>query len=90
MRSVTHQAGPHGTEATLTEEETAVFKLVEIFGTVGHFNLKWESVDQSKQDEIRALGRLASLDDGTKFGLCRNQSYLNRLHLSSAPWTAVV
>ncbi|KAH8673032.1 hypothetical protein BGZ61DRAFT_458701 [Ilyonectria robusta] len=35
--SVTHQAGPHATEATVAEEEaTKVFKLVEIFATGGH------------------------------------------------------
>ncbi|KAH7011384.1 hypothetical protein EDB80DRAFT_876049 [Ilyonectria destructans] len=55
-------AGPNGTEATLAEEEaTKVFKLVEIFATGGHFNLKQESVDHSKQEELRALGRLADL-----------------------------
>lgn len=89
--SVAHQAGPHGTEATLAEEEaTKVFKLVEIFATGGHFNLKQESVDHSKQEELRALGRLADLRWWQHIWTAQESILLHRLHLSPAPWTAVV
>ncbi|KAH6986254.1 hypothetical protein BKA56DRAFT_308349 [Ilyonectria sp. MPI-CAGE-AT-0026] len=89
--SVAHQAGPHATEATVAEEEaTKVFKLVEIFATGGHSTSNknlWTTVNKRN---FERLGGLRTSDGGNTFGLHRNQPYLHRLHLSLAPWTAVV